>query len=329
MALWVTGKIVLGGSGSSGYPSRRSSGTRDPYEVLGVSRSASPEEIKKAFRRKSLETHPDKHDPSERKAYEQKFKEVNAAWAAIRDGKVDEEPASYETRVIRVPLRVSMEQLLRGGSFTVPLVIPISSYSRVVFAVPAKFEAGACEGDVVSRRLTRELGEICVYLVLKPHRRFAKQGDVLYATKWLPAWAPALRRRGMSYRVVTLKGLEHRRAQISLSIPVDLRDGLRLRATGRGLCLRGRRGQRGDVVVQFRIRSAPASCLRMVLKLAPLIVLANAAAALRTAKKIVESPKAKVAGPILLRQLLKVLAAVFFAQDLRDLAGPPLKSRSL
>ena len=64
---------------------------RDYYEVLGVDRSASGDEIKKSFRKLAMKYHPDRN-PGDAKA-EQAFKEVNEAYEALKD---EQKRAAYD-----------------------------------------------------------------------------------------------------------------------------------------------------------------------------------------------------------------------------------------
>ncbi|KAI0022091.1 DnaJ domain-containing protein [Xylariomycetidae sp. FL0641] len=57
----------------------------DLYELLGVSKSASPQEIKKAYHKLALQHHPDKAAPEQQEEAEAKFKTVTQAYEILRD----------------------------------------------------------------------------------------------------------------------------------------------------------------------------------------------------------------------------------------------------
>ena len=70
----------------------------DPYQVLGITRSASQDEIKKAYRTLSRKYHPDANINNPNKAQaEEKFKEIQQAYDQIMDEKENGYQSSYDS----------------------------------------------------------------------------------------------------------------------------------------------------------------------------------------------------------------------------------------
>jgi len=88
------------------------SGKRDYYEILGVSRNATKEEIKRAYRKLALKYHPDRNKSPEA---EEKFKEISEAYAVLSD---DEKRRQYDQYGFEgISGRYSWEDLYKTTDF--------------------------------------------------------------------------------------------------------------------------------------------------------------------------------------------------------------------
>ncbi|MBL7130030.1 MAG: molecular chaperone DnaJ [Candidatus Omnitrophica bacterium] len=89
---------------------------RDYYEILGVKKNASLDDVKKAYRGLALRYHPDRVSEDKKKESEEKFKEISEAYAVLSDS---QKRALYDQfGHAGVDQRYSTEDIFRGADFS-------------------------------------------------------------------------------------------------------------------------------------------------------------------------------------------------------------------
>lgn len=89
---------------------------RDYYEILGVKKNASGDEIKKAYRGLALKHHPDRVAVDKKKEAEEQFKEISEAYAVLSD---EQKRALYDRYGHSgIDQKYSSEDIFRGADFS-------------------------------------------------------------------------------------------------------------------------------------------------------------------------------------------------------------------
>jgi curved DNA-binding protein len=87
----------------------------DYYQLLGVSRDAAPDQVKKAYRKLAQKYHPDKAKGDKKQA-EEKFKQISEAYAVLSDPEKRREYDQFGSQVFRQ--KFSQEDIFRNFDFS-------------------------------------------------------------------------------------------------------------------------------------------------------------------------------------------------------------------
>ncbi len=89
---------------------------RDYYEILGLSKGSSVDEVKKTYRKLAMQHHPDRVPEEKKKEAEEKFKEISESYAVLSDPKKKQLYDQYGHA--GVDSRYSQEDIFRGANFS-------------------------------------------------------------------------------------------------------------------------------------------------------------------------------------------------------------------
>ena len=263
---------------------------RDYYEVLGVSKNASADEIKKAFRKLAVKYHPDKDGGDE-----EKFKEVNEAYEVLKDqqkrqrydqfghagvggsggggagGNPFENFGGFGGQNIHFDfgdggLGDIFSQFFGGGQQQsrgprrgrdVETTITLT-FERAVFGVEEKIvldmddECHHCHGTTVEPGYSMKTCPTCQGSGQRTQVVNTIFGQIQQATT-----CPECKGTGkVPEKVCTVchgKGTERRKQELTVKIPAGIDDGATIRLRDRGEAIGG--GGRGDLYVHVRVKA--------------------------------------------------------------------------
>ncbi|NIZ19763.1 molecular chaperone DnaJ [Entomospira culicis] len=246
---------------------------RDYYEVLETPKSASAEEIKKAYRKLAIKYHPDRN-PDNAEA-EAKFKEATEAYEVLSDSQkreaydrygfdaVNNAGGGFDPNAFRGDFGDIFSSFFGGGSssrrgnpaqgrdlrydLTINLADVVSG-SKQNIVINNQIFCDACSGSGAKAGSSKKTCHTC-----------HGTGQVVRSAGFfsIPSTCATCNGSGQIIEQPCAKcsgkGVKANREEIALTIPSGIEDGQRLRVSGRGDAVSGS-SQRGDLYVYIRVR---------------------------------------------------------------------------
>ena len=239
----------------------------DYYQILGVARGASDEEIKRAYRKLAMKHHPD------RGGDEQEFKKIEEAYRVLGDTQqraaydnphinvnrggshhfnFDDifemfgtrfefnQPHQQRTSSARVTLWITLEDVARGGNRVISMATPRGQGTAEI-TIPPGIEDGA---NIRYPGVGPGGVDIVINFRIQPDARWQRHNDDVVIEIIVSVWDLLL---GGTIDLQTLHG-----STIQVTIPPRTQPGTMLRARSQGLPRRS--GGKGDALIRVQGR---------------------------------------------------------------------------
>jgi molecular chaperone DnaJ len=253
---------------------------RDYYEILGVARNASEDDIKKAYRKLAMKYHPDRNQGEAAKAAEEKFKEVKEAYEMLSD---PQKRAAYDQYghagvdpnlrggpgggdgfagfseafgdifgdIFGAPRGARGRQMYRGSDLSYAMEITLEEAARgkdAQIRIPSWEDCDTCRGTGAKPGTSAKTCPTCHGNGMVQIRQgfFSVQQTCPHchgSGKIIPEPCPSCHGEGKVKRHKTLE----------IKIPAGIDDGMRIRSSGNGEPGRNG-GPPGDLYIEIRIR---------------------------------------------------------------------------
>jgi curved DNA-binding protein len=219
---------------------------KDYYKILGIQKSASPQEIKKAYRKLALKYHPD-HNKGDKEA-ESRFKEISEAYAVLSDPEKKKQYDMFGAEGFQS--RFTQEDIFRGFDFG---------------SIFREFGFGGRSGQGQDM-----FGHIFGGMGGRGKHNFRSGGAPFGASSGaFHGYGRGIRGQDLVYQLsLELEELCHnsnkvisyqvggRHEQVSVKVPAGISDGQKLRLRGKGES-GASGGPNGDLYIQIHVRSHP------------------------------------------------------------------------
>ncbi|HET8580363.1 MAG TPA: DnaJ C-terminal domain-containing protein [Nitrospiraceae bacterium] len=229
---------------------------RDYYEILGVPRTATDDEIKKAYRRLARQYHPDMHSGPKKGQMEQKFKELNEAHEVLGDPETRKKYDRYGHRWREAEAYEQARQQAGAGAgmgpeFTFGEEQDFGNIFESIFGRGSRTGSGSAFRGFATPGADQETG---VQLTLREVLTGVTRRIQLAEKIPCPACGGTGQQRGRPCAACDGVGSQTEPRTIEVKIPAGVQDGTRVRVAGKGQP--GRQGgRRGDLYLQVHVVS--------------------------------------------------------------------------